>query len=306
MKLEVYKNVLNSDKFKVIIFIILFAVIGLDLNELEPDSGLDFWFEFHEIFYLGALFVGWLSIFKVSFFWSSFGGVLLGFLSSYIDLFDEILHPFFSDHVFSFPAFAGNPQYTKLMMYSLVFTGLCISILVVRRKLHLVFCLTLLCVNLFLVLNNHFSYPDGIFKKLIQQRLEELSTLQNIDVANVKIYCELYHLACRLKSYQGIVEFPPRVKLSQDFQLHYNSLKHNINIPFATSALDTNKTPSLYRTFVRNDGYTIEIYDPNKIRDYWQMNAFYFYRNSSLVSAGWYLFFIALGFVHRKILARKG
>jgi hypothetical protein len=304
MAIATLKKVLNSKIFNISLFLIFFAVLGLDLAQLETND-LDFWFELHETFYLAAVFVSLLTLFSLKFKWASFLGLLLGFLSSFYGIFDEKLHPFLSNHVFSHPTFAGNPQHTKLIAYGLTLALLLVFLFFKKNRMQLILCTLLLLVNLFLVTNNHASYPDGIFDRLVQMRRSELLKLEEIKAHEVEFFCQIQNLLCR-SSFEGkMTEYSTNIKLSKSFQNYYDSLKHHFETSSGAIIIDTNKTPSMYMSFSRKDGLFLEVFDPSKIREYWEMNAFYFYRNSSLVSGAWYLFFLVLGYLHRNVNLRK-
>ncbi|MFP5387154.1 MAG: hypothetical protein ACLGHN_13830 [Bacteriovoracia bacterium] len=304
MNIHALKQLKDSRPFQLVCLLILVSIIAWDLGELNPETGMDFWFELHEMFYLGAMFVGLLSLFKISHFWASIGGLFLGFLSGYTELFDEILHPLLAKSVYP-ASFAGNPQYTKLIAYSFVFGALGLSLFFTKKRMQKIFCLILMSVNIFLVLNNHLSYPGGIFKRLTQIRVGEISLLQTLDLGKVNDYCEFHKIICRVKSGDKIEALSTQLEVPEDYRSYYDDLKQGFTNTFPRVITDTNKTPSIYGVFPRKDGMHIEAFDPFKMQEYWQMNAFFFYRNSSLVSSGWFFFFMLLGFVHRRVSARE-
>lgn len=304
MAIAALKKIINSKIFIIFCFLVFFTVLGIDMAQLDT-SNLDLWFELHETFYLGAIFVSLLTLLSIRFEWASFFGLVLGYLCSFHGVFDEKLHPFLSTYVITNPTFAGNPQHTKLIAYGLTLVLLLVFLFFKKNRMQLILCTLLLLVNLFLVTNNHASYPDGIFNRLVQMRRSELLQMEEIKPQEVEFFCKIQNLICR-SSWEGkITEYDTIVNLSKRYQSHYNSLKHYFDTNIAALIIDTNKTPSLYMSFSRKDGLFLEVFDPWKIKKFWEMNAFYFYRNSSLVSGAWYLFFLLLGYLHRNVNLRK-
>ena len=293
-----HKNLLKNKVetiFKIVCLISLSVLFYVCLD-YEDDEGI--WFQFHETFYIAAPITAILVAFSIPSDWSviiSFG--IAQFLVS-IDFFEDILFNSFSILP---PPFSLNPQYTKIFLYLIAFSILLPSLFLKKKRINKILALLLISVNVVLVLNNHFSFPDGILRDLVETRKSEISLVaKEENKANLGIICKSMNLSCRI--FRGETsETLTWIEINEDFQGHYNQMKYMNNLPDKIFIVDTNRNPSLYARFKRSDGFILEIFDPYRIKKYWSMNVFYFYRNSALISCGWFMFFMILGWLHRRV-----
>ena len=292
-----HKNLLKGKSgtiLKVVCLIIL-SVIFYSCLDYEDDEGI--WFQFHETFYIAAPFVALFVAFNISSDWAailSFG--IAQFLVA-IDFFEDILFNYFS--VFP-PPYSLNPQYTKIFLYLIAFSILVPS-LYFKKRIIKILALLLLSVNVVLVLNNHFSFPDGIFRELVEVRKNEVRLIaEESNKSNLGVICRAMKISCRIFK-GGTSETLTWLDLNKDLQSYYEQLKSIPPVQGESFFIDTNRNPSLFARFKRKDGFVLEVFDPYRIKEYWSMNVFYFYRNSALISCGWFFFFVILGWVHRKV-----
>lgn len=294
-KLEKYSSVIL-----VVLYLVVFTGIIINFSDYGDDARLDFWFDIHEIFYLSAAFTGILMALVPKPLWNPLLALMLGCVASGFDLFDGNIHPWLGKHIVENRKFLANPQYTKLFFYSLSLGVLGISFVRARDTMAKLLTLVLLTVNLVLVANNHLSYPDGYFKTLLKERKEEVNRLLLVSEKELPAACTALRLHCRMRTNMKIVGFPFYDYMDPKIQEHYETLSHNITENYGKIILDTNKTPSLYMTI--NYGSSIlEVFDPFKVKLYWELSAYHFYRNSAVVTTGWYIFYIFLLYFHRRI-----
>lgn len=284
----------------VLAYVAVFAGILINFSDYGTENRLDLWFDVHEIFYLAAAIAGLLMPFVPKPLWVPLIALVLGCAASGFELFDGILHPWLGQYVFTHPKFQGNPQYTKLLFYALSLGVLSLSLFRPRETLAKLLTFTLVAVNLVLVINNHLSYPDGYFKALLKDRKEEINRLLLVSEKELPAGCTALRLHCRMRTNLKVVGFPFYDYMDPEIQAHYETLSHHITQNSGQIILNTNKTPSLYMTL--NYGSSIlEVFDPFKVKMYWELSAYQFYRNSAVVTTGWFVFYILLLVVHRRI-----
>lgn len=281
-------------------YCLTFFVIGQDLLSFESSIKLDVWFELHEIFYLSAALCGILAVTRADPLWSSLIGLVLGYALSLWDIMDDLIHPWLGENLFDYHQFASNPQYSKLLLFIISLVAILLSFFRKKQSIAPFFTLLLVGVNLLLVYNNHLSYPDGILRELINDRRKDLANFASMEHQDIPTACKHLKLNCRIRRENEIISYPFAEPLSREMSTHYEKLTHNIFKNHNQFILETNKSPSMYLTMLNRESI-VEVFDPNKIKFYWEVSAFHFYRNSSLVSCGWFLFYLAILYVHRKI-----
>lgn len=295
LKLEKFSSAILA-----LLYLAVFAGIIINFSDYGDDTRLDLWFDVHEIFYLSAAFAGILMAVVPKPLWTPLLALVLGCVASGFNVFDGNLHPWLARTVVDHPKFLGNPQYTKLLFYALSLGVLGISFARARDTMAKLLTLVLLTVNLALVANNHMSYPDGYFKALLKDRKEDINQLLLVSEKELPAACTALRLHCRMRTDMRIVGFPFYGYMDPKIQEHYETLSHNITESAGKMVLDTNKTPSLYMT-ISYGSSILEVFDPFKVKQYWELSAYHFYRNSAAVTTGWYVFYIVLLFVHRRI-----
>ncbi|MFP5457313.1 MAG: hypothetical protein ACLGG7_01160, partial [Bacteriovoracia bacterium] len=222
-KLEKFSSVILA-----LLYLAVFAGLVINFSDYDSEARLDFWFDIQEIFYLSAAFVGFLMALFPKPLWNPLLALLLGCAASGFDVFDGNLHPWLAQNVVKNPKFLGNPQYTKLLFYSLSLGVLGISLVRARETMAKLLTLVLLTVNLALVANNHVSYPDGYFKALLKDRKEEINRLNLVAEKELPAACTALRLHCRMRKNLTIVGFPFFDYMDPEIQKHYETLSHNI------------------------------------------------------------------------------
>lgn len=298
------KQTLKHPAAQTLLFLGVLAVIAVDLGELDYKAGSYFWFRFHEVFYLAAVFAALVSLRATSVAAPATLGLALGYLASATGAFDDRLHPFLVERLYGSSGFVTNPQFTKLVFYGIGFGALIAKLLHPSRRLLHLLCLVLLAVNMALALNNHKSFPDGMLRELIDLRRTELMQATDLRPQELGAFCRTHQAVCRYRTGSSVTEVPSAIAMTPYMRDYYQVMRKQFDQGFEANVLNTFTANSLYISYTVAPDYAIEVFDPVVVDRYWSMSVFYFYRNSSFVSCGWFLFFVVLGVVHRKVNRR--
>lgn len=291
------KQTLKHPAAQTLLFLGVLAVIAVDLGELDYKAGSYFWFRFHEVFYLAAVFAALVSLRATL-------GLALGYLASATGAFDDLLHPFLVETLYGSSGFVTNPQFTKLVFYGIGVGALVVKLLHPSRKLLHLLCFVLLAVNMALALNNHKSYPDGMLRELIDLRRTELMQAKDLPPQEFGAFCRTHQAVCRYRTGSSVTEVPSAIAMNPYMRDYYQVMRKQFDQGFEANVLNTFTANSLYISYTVAPDYAIEVFDPVVVDRYWNLSVFYFYRNSAFVSFGWFLFFVVLGVVHRNVNRR--
>jgi hypothetical protein len=273
------------------------------LYNYNVGEAFDAWLELHQIYYQGAIFLGFMALFSTST-WIFVGALIFGFLSQYFGFIDETLHRVFIDwgiyKMMGVPGFSSNPQYAKLLFYALAFLALGVKFLYKRtRTLKIAFVLLVMTVNILVVALNHKMLPSGFMRDLVIERMTYLKSFAQRSGINLIEACNVVRVYCEVEQKEKLIS---EIEINEKDKSYLAQFTH---LDFAQGSflelVDMNTNPNILIISRTPKNELFRIYDNRYPKQQWERSVGYFSFNCFFVSFAWYFVIIGFFYIHRRV-----